>query len=991
CHVTILNTLDSLGKFDGKSDEGFFVGYSLSSKAFRVYNTRTRKVEENLHIGFLENKPMIEGNGPKWLFDIDSLTQSMNYIPVAAGTISNESAGTQGEFNAGTSTQKEEISNDCIMMPIWKDASYFDSPSKDVDIGEPKSAADDQKQVEDGLNNENDEQDKFEDDSSPKEVNTAGQHVNTASPEVNTVVPSVSTASSNDQDSPKDMFKMGATHTLKATPVEFYSDEDEPKVDLGNILNSYTVPTTPNTRIHKDHPIENVIGDVKSSVQTRRMTKPTSEQGFLSAVYEQKTHDTLNTCLYACFLSQIEPTSIAKALSDSSWVEAMQEELLQFKLQQVWILVDLPIGKRAIRTKWVFRNKKDERGIVIRNKARLVAQGHRQEEGIDYEESAFLYGTIEEEVYVTQPPGFKDPDNPDKVYKVAKALYGLHQAPRAWYETLANNLLDNGFKRGKIDQTLFIKKQKEDIFLVQMSSMGDLLSFLGIKSTAEEEDIYQAPGILCRWILKKFNYTVVKLHSTPVDLEKTLVKGWRVQIKLLQRTSSTSLACYTEKLDALRRWREMFFWVDDALFPWDFAFYTQGTLPRDERPPPGSYSMEDAELINENRIPINAYSEAFLCHMGISRNYFQSPEEVPTFIGDDGQEMDLFSVVQLSKPKLVTEGVRPLRDGEEPLLESTAGRTMELVLEQPEVESTDVLAPTPLRSVPGATVEPPRLDATSVGSSEDADVAGAESEAGEVNSGLKRKRATSDDGAGTSKRARHVSLFGSTSTEEETPDAPPTLAAKEVTETPPPNVEATRDSSAPVTHAVQSPPQTSPKVLRYAWICLWRVCLGQCCRCSAGGVAESQVRQSLRSSYEQMLAEEKMALLSRLSKKRANSGRLQGMRSRVLWVACEVCLGSGKAEALPRIASVERTRIPIDVLMAGLTWASCIRLAKKKGVKGKAILCGVSAAHIPRSDGVPVSVATVLPKDSDLLGKLEEAGDAAYQVGRSGQSHCHSI
>ncbi|GJZ91781.1 hypothetical protein Tco_0663846, partial [Tanacetum coccineum] len=180
------------------------------------------------------------------------------------------------------------------------------------------------------------------------------------------------------------------------------------------------------------------------------------------------------------------------------------------------------------------------------------------------------------------------------------------------------------------------------------------------------------------------------------------------------------LQCYTEKLDALRCWREMFFWVYDALVPWDFAFYTQESLPRDERPPLGSYSMEDAELINEKHIPINAYSEAFLCHMGISRNYFQSPEEVPIFIGDDGQ-----------------------------------GRTMELVLEQPEVESTDVLAPTPLRSVPGATVEPPRLDATSVGSSEDADVAGAESEAGEVDSGLKRKRAASDDGAGTSKRVRH--------------------------------------------------------------------------------------------------------------------------------------------------------------------------------------------------------------------------------------------
>ncbi|GKC20871.1 putative ribonuclease H-like domain-containing protein, partial [Tanacetum coccineum] len=294
--------VNSLGKFDGKSDEGFFVRCSLSSKAFRVYNTRTRRVEENLHIGFLENKPMIEGNGPKWLFDIDSLTQSMNYVPIAAGTISNESAGIQEEFNAGTSTQKEEISQDCIVMPIWKDASYFDSPSKVVGNVEPKSATDDQKQVEDGLHNESDENDKSDDDSSPKEVNIAGQHVNTTSPAVNTghfklntIDPSVNTTSSYDQDSPKDMLKTGASHTLESTHVEFFSDEDEPEVDLGNIINSYTVPPISNTRIHKDHPITNVIGDVKSSIQTKRMTKPTSEQGFLSVVYEQKTHDTLNT------------------------------------------------------------------------------------------------------------------------------------------------------------------------------------------------------------------------------------------------------------------------------------------------------------------------------------------------------------------------------------------------------------------------------------------------------------------------------------------------------------------------------------------------------------------------------------------------------------------------------------------------------------------------------------------------------------------------
>ncbi|GJR71214.1 putative ribonuclease H-like domain-containing protein [Tanacetum coccineum] len=267
CHVTILNTLDSLGKFDGKSDEGFFVGYSLSSKVFRVYNTRTKRVEENLHIGFLENKPMIEGTGPKWLFDIESLIQSINYVPVT------------------------------------RDTSYLDLPIKNVDNGEPKTADDAQKQVEDGLNNENAEQERFADDSSTKDVNAVGQQVNTTSPDV-------STASPNEED----------------------STEEEPEVDLGNIINSYILPTTPNTRIHKYHPIDNVIGEVQSTVQTRRMSKPTSEQGFLNDVYEQKTHDTLNTCLYACSLSQIKPTSVAKALSDSSWVEAMQEELLQFKL-----------------------------------------------------------------------------------------------------------------------------------------------------------------------------------------------------------------------------------------------------------------------------------------------------------------------------------------------------------------------------------------------------------------------------------------------------------------------------------------------------------------------------------------------------------------------------------------------------------------------------------------------------------------------------------
>ncbi|GKD53765.1 putative ribonuclease H-like domain-containing protein, partial [Tanacetum coccineum] len=202
--------------------------------------------------------------------------------------------------------------------------------------------------------------------------------------------------------------------------------------------------------------------------------------------------------------SSQENVNIVNSAADNTNKEGAEANTNNLELSQAVsptpttrTLIDLPKGKRAISTKWVYRNKKDEQGIVVKNKARLVAQGYTQEEGIDYDEvfapvakieanklflayasymdfvvyrmdvkSAFLYGTIEEEVYVFQPPGFDDPEFPDKVYKVEKDLYGLHQAPRAWYETLSTYLIDNGFRRGIIDKTLFIKKDKFDILLV---------------------------------------------------------------------------------------------------------------------------------------------------------------------------------------------------------------------------------------------------------------------------------------------------------------------------------------------------------------------------------------------------------------------------------------------------------------------------------------------------------------------------------------------
>ncbi|GJT36614.1 putative ribonuclease H-like domain-containing protein [Tanacetum coccineum] len=192
-----------------------------------------------------------------------------------------------------------------------------------------------------------------------------------------------------------------------------------------------------------------------------------------------------------------EPTKITQALDDESWVEAMQKELLRFKIQKVWTLVDLPYGKKAIGTKWVYRNKKDERGIVMDVK------------------SAFLYDTIKEDVYVSQPLSFVDPEFPDKVYKVEKALYGLQQALRAWYETLSTYLLDNGFYR---DFEQIMHKR------FQMSSMGELTFFLGLQVKQKEDGIFISQDKYVGEILKKFGFSSIRTASTPMETNKALTK-----------------------------------------------------------------------------------------------------------------------------------------------------------------------------------------------------------------------------------------------------------------------------------------------------------------------------------------------------------------------------------------------------------------------------------------------------------------------------------
>ncbi|GJT79639.1 putative ribonuclease H-like domain-containing protein [Tanacetum coccineum] len=491
CRMTILNTIDHLGKFDGKVDEGFLVKYSLSSKAFRVYNLVTKIVEENLHVNFLENKPNITGKGPEWLFDIDYLTDSMNYHPVRTENQANHTAGPQEVSNSNADLKSSELKNG------------GDKPKENT--AQEQEARDAANLLERTFTRSTEEllvQEAAVNISSTTRVNPGSTPVNSAS----TLDPFIA-----------------------AGPSFALYDDEGAVVDFTNLDSKVNVSPIPTKRIHSIHPQNQILGDPKSAV------------------------------------------------------DVMQEELLQFDLQKVWILVDLPFRKKEIGTKWVYNNKKDDRGVVVRNKARLVALGHKQEECIDYDEvfapvarieairiflafasymgfmvyqidvkSAFLYGKIDKEMYVKQPPGFEDPKFPKKVYKVVKALYGLHQAPRAWYATLSLFLLKNGYRRGTIDKTLFLKKDKKDIILIQvyvddiifgstrkswcdefealmksefqMSSMGELTFFLGLQVKQRNDGIFISQDKYVAEILKKFDFVNVKTASTPIETQKPLVK-----------------------------------------------------------------------------------------------------------------------------------------------------------------------------------------------------------------------------------------------------------------------------------------------------------------------------------------------------------------------------------------------------------------------------------------------------------------------------------
>ncbi|GJY04187.1 putative ribonuclease H-like domain-containing protein [Tanacetum coccineum] len=274
CPVTILNTIDHLGKFDGKVDEGFFVGYSMNSKAFTVFNSRTRTVEENLHIRFSESTPNVVGSGLDWLFDIDALKRSMNYEPIVVSTQSNGFADTKASDNAGQDRKETEPVKNYILLPLWlADPPYSQYPKSSQD-DRSKPLIDDEKKVDEDPRKDSECNDQEKKDN----VNNTNNVNATSTNEVNVVGGKTSIELSLDPNMPE----------LEDYSI-FEDDEDVgAEADMHNLDTTIQVNPIPTTRIHKDHPIDQVIGDLQSATQTRRMSKSLEEHGFMDKGYAEE-------------------------------------------------------------------------------------------------------------------------------------------------------------------------------------------------------------------------------------------------------------------------------------------------------------------------------------------------------------------------------------------------------------------------------------------------------------------------------------------------------------------------------------------------------------------------------------------------------------------------------------------------------------------------------------------------------------------------------
>ncbi|KAI3770544.1 hypothetical protein L6452_01680 [Arctium lappa] len=553
CKCYVLNDRDNLNKFSPKADEGVFLGYSSNSAAYRVFLISARKVIESVNVKFDEAADLVSSHsGSEPAFTSNSVSEQISSEPILSPINQDSSTPSlifsdldylfENFYDDVPRSNSENVSN-----ALNQETESTSTPNSVASISEPdvvpvhpidQTQSETEPIHEELVQEESVHEQSVQEESVQEEVqNDVIQQI---LPESDTEVvelppPSVEIVS------------------ISSTDIE----TSEPPSQQLEVVQDVIDPLSPTTKWTRSHTIHQIIGDPQASVSTRSRTA------------------TSNECLFTCFLSKIEPTKVSEALADPDWIIAKQEKLNQFDALKVWRLVPRPKGKSIIGTKWIFKNKKDKDGIVIRNKAILVAKGYRQEEGIDYDETfapvarletirmflafdayqyftvyqmdvktAFFNGKLKEEVYVSQPEGFVDKDRPDYVYFLDKALYGLKQAPRAWYDELSAFLIKYGFTKGSIDTTLFIYRSNLDICLVQiyvddiifgatnkslcnwfydlmtsrfqMSMMGEINFFLGLQVKQLPDGIFISQSKYVFDILKKFKMDKSTSIGTPM-------------------------------------------------------------------------------------------------------------------------------------------------------------------------------------------------------------------------------------------------------------------------------------------------------------------------------------------------------------------------------------------------------------------------------------------------------------------------------------------
>nr|GEW28987.1 hypothetical protein [Tanacetum cinerariifolium] len=410
CYPT--NDRENLEKLQPKADIGIFIGYVPTKKAFGIYNRRTRRIVETIHVDFDELTVMASEQSSSGL-----ALHDMTPATISSGLVLNPTSSTPFVPSSR---------NDWYLLfkPLFDEIL---TPTPSVDPPPPEVIA----PIDEVIPQENAKSTETQPPVIPNDVEEDNHDIEVA--------------------------HMGNDPLFGMTIPEVASDQSS----------------------SMDHPLENIIG---------QLARPVSKRVQL--------HEKALFCYYDAFLTSVEPKTYKDSLTQSCWIEAMQEELNEFERLKVWELVPRPDKVMVITLKCIYKVKLDKLGGILKNKARLVARGYCQEEGINFEESfapvvrleairiflayaahknmvvyqmdvktTFLNGNLWEEVYVSQADGFVDPDNPNHVYKLKKALYGLKQAPRAWYDMLSSFLISQDFSKGSVDPTMFIRRNGNDLLL----------------------------------------------------------------------------------------------------------------------------------------------------------------------------------------------------------------------------------------------------------------------------------------------------------------------------------------------------------------------------------------------------------------------------------------------------------------------------------------------------------------------------------------------